>query len=95
MPRRNDELSRVLLRVVEIGLRGGWAEFEENPIQFPQPDVDKLKPASAQPAAGPAKLSTLIDYYNRSRAALDAEPSSSAPVIGRRSEEDESSRGNR
>ncbi|KAK0473958.1 optic atrophy 3 protein-domain-containing protein [Armillaria novae-zelandiae] len=26
---RNDELTRILERVVEIGLRGGWAEFED------------------------------------------------------------------
>jgi len=32
---RNDELSRILERVVEIGLRGGWAEFEGSPVQLP------------------------------------------------------------
>ncbi|KAG6839648.1 hypothetical protein H0H93_005192 [Arthromyces matolae] len=38
---RNDELSRILQRVVDIGLRGGWAEFEDAPIQIPriQPQV--------------------------------------------------------
>ncbi|KAG6909391.1 hypothetical protein DXG01_000691 [Tephrocybe rancida] len=33
---KNDELSRILQRVVEIGLRGGWAEFEDTPLQFPR-----------------------------------------------------------
>ncbi|KNZ77902.1 OPA3-like protein, partial [Termitomyces sp. J132] len=33
---RNDELSRILQRIVEIGLRGGWAEFEETPLQIPR-----------------------------------------------------------
>ncbi|KAF8999929.1 hypothetical protein BDZ89DRAFT_1170505 [Hymenopellis radicata] len=33
---RNDELQRILQRVVEIGLRGGWAEFEETPLQLPR-----------------------------------------------------------
>ncbi|PBK70059.1 OPA3-domain-containing protein [Armillaria solidipes] len=33
---RNDELTRILERVVEIGLRGGWAEFEDTPLQFPR-----------------------------------------------------------
>ncbi|KAG5634886.1 hypothetical protein H0H81_000416 [Sphagnurus paluster] len=33
---RNDELSRILQRVVEIGLRGGWAEFEDTPLQIPR-----------------------------------------------------------
>ncbi|CAG7846367.1 SubName: Full=Uncharacterized protein {ECO:0000313/EMBL:CCA69037.1} [Serendipita indica DSM 11827] len=92
---RNDELSRVLLRVVEIGLRGGWAEFEQNPIQLPQPDVDKFKPASVQTATGPTKLSALIDYYNKSRAALDAESTSSDPKAGTGTTEDESGRGSR
>jgi hypothetical protein len=32
---RNIELTRILERIVDIGLRGGWAEFEENPIQLP------------------------------------------------------------
>ena len=33
---RNDELARILERVVEIGLRGGWAEFEGTPLQLPR-----------------------------------------------------------
>ncbi|KAF9036877.1 optic atrophy 3 protein-domain-containing protein [Panaeolus papilionaceus] len=33
---RNDELSRILERIVEIGLRGGWAEFTDTPIQLPR-----------------------------------------------------------
>ncbi|KAG6872711.1 hypothetical protein C0993_001976 [Termitomyces sp. T159_Od127] len=33
---RNDELSRILQRIVEIGLRGGWAEFEGTPLQIPR-----------------------------------------------------------
>ncbi|TFK27093.1 OPA3-domain-containing protein [Coprinopsis marcescibilis] len=33
---RNDELSRILERVVEVGLRGGWAEFQDTPIQLPR-----------------------------------------------------------
>ncbi|KIM30785.1 hypothetical protein M408DRAFT_327763 [Serendipita vermifera MAFF 305830] len=42
---RNEELSRVLLRVVDIGLRGGWAEFEDHPIQLPHLELDRLKPS--------------------------------------------------
>ncbi|KII89453.1 hypothetical protein PLICRDRAFT_109425 [Plicaturopsis crispa FD-325 SS-3] len=34
--RRNDELARILERVVEIGLRGGWAEFQDTPLQLPR-----------------------------------------------------------
>ena len=33
---RNDELGRILERVVEIGLRGGWAEFEGTPLMLPR-----------------------------------------------------------
>jgi len=33
---RNDELARILERVVEIGLRGGWAEFQGTPLQLPR-----------------------------------------------------------
>jgi hypothetical protein len=34
--RRNNELSRILERIVEIGMRGGWAEFEATPLQIPR-----------------------------------------------------------
>ncbi|KAL1661681.1 optic atrophy 3 protein-domain-containing protein [Schizophyllum commune] len=34
--RGNDELTRILERVVEIGLRGGWAEFEGEPVKLPR-----------------------------------------------------------
>jgi hypothetical protein len=33
---RSEELSRILSRIVDIGLRGGWAEFEDNPVPIPQ-----------------------------------------------------------
>ncbi|KAI6037788.1 hypothetical protein EDC04DRAFT_3091085, partial [Pisolithus marmoratus] len=33
---RNDELQRVMERVVEIGLRGGWVEFEDTPLKVPK-----------------------------------------------------------
>lgn len=32
---RHDELARILERVVEIGLRGGWAEFQDTPLRIP------------------------------------------------------------
>ncbi|KAF8888265.1 optic atrophy 3 protein-domain-containing protein [Infundibulicybe gibba] len=32
----NDELARILERIVEIGLRGGWAEFQDTPLQLPR-----------------------------------------------------------
>lgn len=33
---RNEELTRILERIVEIGLRGGWAEFENTPLALPR-----------------------------------------------------------
>jgi hypothetical protein len=32
---RHDELARILERVVEFGLRGGWAEFQDTPLRIP------------------------------------------------------------
>ncbi|RDB19495.1 OPA3-like protein [Hypsizygus marmoreus] len=46
---RNDELSRILQRVVEIGLRGGWAEFEDTPLQIPRIQVSSYQPPSDSP----------------------------------------------
>lgn len=33
---RNEKLSRVLEQVVEIGLRGGWGEFQDTPLRIPR-----------------------------------------------------------
>jgi optic atrophy 3 protein len=41
---KHDELSRILERVVEIGLRGGWAEFEQDPIKLPKTSLTHLPP---------------------------------------------------
>ncbi|KAI5983226.1 OPA3-domain-containing protein [Pisolithus albus] len=42
---RNDELQRIMERVVEIGLRGGWVEFEDTPLKIPKAN---LTPQSAR-----------------------------------------------
>ncbi|KAH9890490.1 OPA3-domain-containing protein [Cubamyces lactineus] len=45
---RHDELARILQRVVEIGLRGGWAEFEGTPLPLPRVDLVKSsRPSSS------------------------------------------------
>jgi len=41
---RNDELARILERVVEIGLRGGWAEFQDTPLQLPRIQLVPQRP---------------------------------------------------
>lgn len=46
---RNDELGRILERVVEIGLRGGWAEFEETPLMLPR--IRLAPPIIAHPSS--------------------------------------------
>ncbi|EMD34279.1 hypothetical protein CERSUDRAFT_117160 [Gelatoporia subvermispora B] len=33
---RNEELTRIMERIVEFGLRGGWAEFEGTPLALPR-----------------------------------------------------------
>ncbi|KAI0668334.1 OPA3-domain-containing protein [Trametes maxima] len=38
---RHDELARILQRVVEIGLRGGWAEFEGTPLPLPRIELTR------------------------------------------------------
>ncbi|KAI1791599.1 OPA3-domain-containing protein [Ganoderma leucocontextum] len=46
---RHDELARILQRVVEIGLRGGWAEFEGTPLPLPRIDITRrpLSPSAS------------------------------------------------
>ncbi|KAM5542110.1 hypothetical protein V8D89_004420 [Ganoderma adspersum] len=44
---RHDELARILQRVVEIGLRGGWAEFEGTPLPLPRIDITQRPPPSS------------------------------------------------
>lgn len=51
---RNDELGRILERIVEIGLRGGWAEFEGTPLMLPRiqlaPPVDHTSSVDDSPS---------------------------------------------
>lgn len=46
---RSDDLARIVERVVEIGLRGGWAEFEDTPLRVPR--VDLVSPSMRVKAA--------------------------------------------
>ncbi|KAJ7750053.1 optic atrophy 3 protein-domain-containing protein [Mycena maculata] len=39
---RNDELTRIMQRIVQFGLSGGWAEFEGTPLQLPR--IDPVSP---------------------------------------------------
>jgi len=51
--RRNDELARILERVVEIGLRGGWAEFEGTPLALPLIQLAPPSRPSNDPSSPP------------------------------------------
>ncbi|KAI6140266.1 OPA3-domain-containing protein [Pisolithus tinctorius] len=58
---RNDELQRIMERVVEIGLRGGWVEFEDTPFKVPRVNLTP-QPARSEstnvPAVGSAPFSS-------------------------------------
>nr|VWP01445.1 Eukaryotic translation initiation factor 3 subunit G (eIF3g) (Eukaryotic translation initiation factor 3 RNA-binding subunit) (eIF-3 RNA-binding subunit) (Translation initiation factor eIF3 p33 subunit homolog) (eIF3 p33 homolog) [Ganoderma boninense] len=60
---RHDELARILQRVVEIGLRGGWAEFEGTPLPLPRIDITQRPPAS--PSASPSSSGSQIPRLPR------------------------------
>ncbi|KAL6308631.1 OPA3-domain-containing protein [Sparassis latifolia] len=55
---RNDELTRILQRVVEIGLRGGWAEFEGTPLVLPRIE---LVPQTSRIQRSPGPSSNTVD----------------------------------
>ena len=67
---RNDELTRILERVVEIGLRGGWAEFKDTPLSLPL--IQLAPPRSRRPTAEEPNSTSFV--------ATDAErPSTESP----------------
>ncbi|KAJ7658526.1 optic atrophy 3 protein-domain-containing protein [Mycena rosella] len=39
MEERNEELMRIMERIVVFGLQGGWAEFEGTPLQLPRTQI--------------------------------------------------------
>lgn len=45
---RTNEIARIVERMVEIGLRGGWAEFEDTPLKIPRVELAQTssKPSS-------------------------------------------------
>ena len=57
----NDELTRILERVVEIGLRGGWAEFEDSPLAIPRIQLVPSKANESPPLPQPPSDDTPTD----------------------------------
>ncbi|TCD66407.1 hypothetical protein EIP91_001398 [Steccherinum ochraceum] len=68
---RNDELTRILERVVDIGLRGGWTEFKDTPLSLPL-----IRLASSNRPQSPDAPS-LEDSHSSSTFDSDSEPSKS------------------
>lgn len=57
---RARELARILDRVVEIGLRGGWAELQDTPLQIPRIQLNIPRSASTESEPSPTD-STKLD----------------------------------
>jgi optic atrophy 3 protein len=92
---RNQELSKVLTRIVDIGLRGGWAEFEDKPVSIPQgahlqgsshtsrvsPGAPVTNEASSRSASASPNLAAAVDQGNKQPASppTNKQPSSSSP----------------
>lgn len=55
---KNEELTRILERVVEIGLRGGWVELEDTPLRIPRPSPRAHSPPSDLPPSPPSSSSS-------------------------------------
>ncbi|KAH9173069.1 OPA3-domain-containing protein [Lactarius sanguifluus] len=60
---RSRELARILDRVVDIGLRGGWAELQDTPLQIPriQLNIPRLASTESEPSPSPTESNTKLD----------------------------------
>ncbi|KAH9069333.1 optic atrophy 3 protein-domain-containing protein [Lactarius deliciosus] len=60
---RSRELTRILDRVVDIGLRGGWAELQDTPLQIPriQLNIPRLATTESGPSPSPTESNTTLD----------------------------------
>ena len=56
---RARELARILDRVVEIGLRGGWAELQDTPLQIPRIQLNIGRPESELSPPSPTDTTKL------------------------------------
>lgn len=73
---RNDELTRILERIVEIGLRGGWAEFENTPLAIPRIElVSPSQRSRAQSASSSSSTSTPSEPPSQGGGPSEASPS--------------------
>ncbi|KAH9059244.1 OPA3-domain-containing protein [Lactarius vividus] len=60
---RSRELARILDRVVDIGLRGGWAELQDTPLQIPriQLNIPRLASTENEQSPSPTESNTKLD----------------------------------
>ncbi|KAH8992213.1 optic atrophy 3 protein-domain-containing protein [Lactarius akahatsu] len=60
---RSRELARILDRVVDIGLRGGWAELQDTPLQIPriQLNIPRLASTESEPSPSSTESNTKLD----------------------------------
>jgi hypothetical protein len=79
---RNDELSRILEHVVEIGLRGGWAEFEGSPVQLP---IVNLAPHRQSATATTAASGSPSDSITVNPTTMNNSPEDSSSTASSRS----------
>ncbi|PPR06225.1 hypothetical protein CVT24_000616 [Panaeolus cyanescens] len=63
---RNDELARILERIVEIGLRGGWAQFADTPLQLPRINLAPRSSPAAMVAGGSDSVSESVEGISAS-----------------------------
>ncbi|KAF9533690.1 optic atrophy 3 protein-domain-containing protein [Crepidotus variabilis] len=88
--RRNDELERVLQRVVEIGLRGGWAEFKNHPIEFPLVDLRPNASDSPLDTTSSSSISSTSTSSSSSSLPSTREKSSEAPSTNTQADDEKS-----
>lgn len=76
---RSEELSRILSRIVDIGLRGGWAEFEDKPVPIPQ-GAHLQGSQHISRTRSDASVITETDSHSACSASSSASPNCGAPT---------------
>jgi uncharacterized coiled-coil protein SlyX len=76
---RNQEISRILARIVDIGLRGGWAEFEDKPVPIPQGAPLQSSQHTSR-VSSDAPVTKEISSHSALSSSASASPTWAAPV---------------
>ena len=61
---RNEKLARILEQVVEIGLRAGWGEFQDTPLQLPKIQLPPHLRSSSSSSISPDQNPPLESEHN-------------------------------